>query len=370
MIWALVFLYSIFVLSGAKIIPLGRLFIYNNEDEKYYPGGLYEMCKIEEFRQTEAYYERCRPDQYEDSLSHSLYQIYDQRQRYADAPDDLENSDILMFGDSFLAGTRGLKIFVDNGDSAGWLMAYNVSADGIAGAGENPLECLARMKYQKGKRKILILETVERSSMDRGLRYKDYQDHFDLTLLRKIIKHIFVNDHITYFFTDNFISYPFFRFINNIKFRYFKDIDSRIGLYSENPKMLFYFQAVEFNQMPKPKEDLDAMARNIQFLSDRLDREYNIELIYVILPNKYSIYGDFVEPNYVYDNFIPEINRQLIEKGVNIIDIYSKYMAYRKNDDSKLLYYPGDTHYSTLGQDIYFKEIVGKIAELNRISKE
>jgi len=370
MIWALVFIYSVFVLFGAKIIPFGRLFIYDDKDEKYYPGGLYEMCKIDEFRQTEADYERCRPDQYEDSLSNSLYQIYDQRQSYADAPDNLNSPYILMFGDSFLAGIRGLKIFIGGGENADTLKAYNVSADGIAGAGVNPLECLAREKYQKGERKFLILETVERYALDRGLQYKDFQRHFDSILLREIIKHIFVNDHITYFFTDNFISYPFFRFINNIKFHYFKDIDTRIGRYSENPKMLFYFQAVEFNQMPKPAADLNTTASNIKFLSDQLKDEYNIELIYVVLPNKYSIYSDFVDSNYEYDNFIPEINKRLIDQGVNIIDIYSRYMAYRKTDDSKLLYYPSDTHFSAFGQDIFFKEIVSKITELDRVSEE
>jgi len=368
--WALVFLYSVFVLLGAKITPFGRLFIYEDKDEKYYPGGLYEMCKIDEFRQTEADYEKSRPDRYEDSLSHSLYKIYDQRQNYADAPDDLDSSDILMFGDSFLAGIRGLKIFIDNGDSAGGLIAYNASADGIAAAGENPLECLARVNYQKSKRKFLILETVERYSLDRGLQYKDYQKIIDSRSVRKIVKHMFTNDHIAYLFTDNFVSYPFFRFINNIKFSYFKDIDTRIGGYSEDPKMLYYFQAVEFNQNPKAAADLDMMARNIKFLSDQLDSEYNIELIYVIVPNKYPIYSDFVEPDYIYDNFIPEINKRLIEKGVNVIDMYSSYMAYRKNDDSKLLYYPSDTHFSALGQDIFFKEIVRKITELNKISDD
>jgi len=363
--WALLFLYSVFILLGGKIIPFGRMFIYEYKDEEVYPGGLYAMCKIDEFKQTETDYEKCRPDKNEELSSRPRFQIYEQRQSYSDAPKDLEGSDILMFGDSFLAGVRGLKIFIDKGGGVDTLKAYNASADGIAAAGENPLECLARVKYQKGGKKFLILETVERSSLDRGLRCADYQKYFDLKIFQQAIKYIFINDHIAYFFTDNIISHPLLRFINNTKFHYFKDIDTRIALYSENPNMLFYFQAVEFNKTPKAAEDLDMMARNIKFLSDQLEREYNIVLIYVILPNKYSIYSDFVEPDYVYDNFIPDINNRLIEKGVKVINIYTEYMTYRSNDDSKLLYFPSDTHYSPLGQDIFFNEIVGVITELN-----
>jgi len=72
-------------------------------------------------------------------------------------------------------------------------------------------------------------------------------------------------------------------------------------------------------------------------------------LIYVVIPNKYSIYGDYADKGYRYDGFIPRLTERLAARGVKSVDLYSLYLG-RKKAGSPPLYYSSDTHYTALGK--------------------
>ena len=103
---------------------------------------------------------------------------------------------------------------------------------------------------------------------------------------------------------------------------------------------------------------LDAMAEMIAWLSQELDAQFNIELVYLIMPNKYSIYGKDIDPDYVYDGFIPAVQERLAAWGIPYIDAYGAYQAYRSKDDGQLLYYHSDTHFTPFGKQVVLNEIL------------
>jgi len=322
------------------------------------------MCKIEKFKHTEQDIEKCSvDDKFSDKKPYN-YIVYRYGEEHIDEKLSSEESDVLLFGDSFIAGIRGLEISLGNTENSGELYVHCADADGIIKGGENPLIYFEELKYKKGRGKLVVVETIERSALKRALDYGNVRPLIRFTVVKKAIDHIFINDHIEYFFTDNILSYHFFKFINNIKFDYFGDVDNRIGLFSVNPKMLFYYQGVEFNKREKTQYDIESITDNILFLARRLDEKYNLRLIYVIIPNKYSVYHDYVDEPYEYDGFIPAINDKLVANNIEVVDVFSAYKEYRANDDSKLLYYPSDTHYSQFGKTMFLNEMVQKIIEV------
>ena len=121
---------------------------------------------------------------------------------------------------------------------------------------------------------------------------------------------------------------------------------------------------MDFNRRPKDQEALDSLAEDIAQVARRLKEEYNVELIYLIIPNKYSIYNDLVEPVYVYDGFIPRINELLNRRGVRTIDGYSAYMEYKRKDGTRWLYNPNESHFTSLGKDILVDVVVKELARL------
>lgn len=365
MLWSISLLYAIFVLLGGKIFSFGRIFIYEEDTGGVYPGELYKMCKIEQFRQNEHDMEITRPIDAMTSIDGYEFNLYYNNAELDNRIFNSDSADVLLFGDSFFASLQAFMLGREGDAVTDKLIAYNICADGITKGGENPLTYFERINYEKGRRRIVVVEAVERSSIDRALDYPDEGSPIRWGFAEKVIGHIFANDHVEYFFTDNILSYNLFRIIDNIKFKYFGDIDRRIGAYSIEPKMIFYFQGIEFDKMQKSASTLELVAENIKDLSDKLKRRYNIELLYTILPNKYSIYGDYADSLFCYDNFIPIISDKLATSGVNVIDVYSLYKDYRENDDSMLLYEPSGTHYSAFGREIFIRALVKKIVAIS-----
>ncbi len=225
--YIIIFVFAIFSILAGKISILGKYFLY---EEDMYPGGLYKLCKINEFKE----------------------KIHTLKQHNVHSIDD---ADIITFGDSFFEVTLESESFPRELEKKTKLKVYN-AGEKVWRSHYNPLIYLNKMNYQKGQRKYLILETVERLSLARGLNYiSDYAKYESGELknhtknqYQKFFDKIFDNDDIDYFFKENIIIYPLNKYIKNIRYTLFGDMDERVGLCSKNPKMLFYFEAVEFNK--------------------------------------------------------------------------------------------------------------------------
>ena len=154
------------------------------------------------------------------------------------------------------------------------------------------------------------------------------------------------------------------RFIANVRFALLDEIDPQIGGFSRDRRMIFYANAVNFNRKVKTEEEMRTLVEYVTQLAKDLKERYNLTLVYALIPNKYTIYHDFIDEAYVYDNFIPRINKQLKDTGIPVIDIYTRYKAYRATDDSQPLYLRADTHWTPLGKSMFVNEAVAVIDAL------
>ena len=98
----------------------------------------------------------------------------------------------------------------------------------------------------------------------------------------------------------------------------------------------FYWEA--------PHEKIVNYCDNIELLSKELRERYNLELVFMIIPSKYTIYHYVVgDDGKKYGNFIPKMYAELKKRNIPVIEVYDEFMAQRKE---KLLFYGTDTHWT------------------------
>ncbi len=100
------------------------------------------------------------------------------------------------------------------------------------------------------------------------------------------------------------------------------------------------------------------MADNIAQEARLIQEKYNLTFVYLIIPNKFSVYGDLVAGGKSYDNFIPLLQAALQKRGIQYIDVYQIFTQYKKTNPDDLLFYGGDTHYSPVGKQLVIDEII------------
>lgn len=318
------FLFSIVSFVMGNVNQLGRPFTISN----YEFGDLYDYCLVDHFR-----YEREVREYRED--------------------DTFQNADIITIGDSFFRSTYEGEHFSNLLEEHAERDVYHVPVSGI-----NPAEYLKNMDMDRSSQKILILSTVEREIFNRNysLQYAEnlgITDKIEKSMVR-ISNELFVNEDVRYFLKRNILLFHFNRMMANVRFNMLGEIDGNIDYYSKERNFLFFKRAGDFNRRIKYLNEIEALVKDLKALHTYLDSEYNIKLIFVPIPNKYSIYHDYIDTDrsYQYDNFMPDLSKMLTEEGVDNINVYELFTSYRDSSDAKLLYYEQDTHYSYFGRNM------------------
>lgn len=359
--WITALLFSVFLLAGAKIKPVGRFFLYRNLIDDHNYGNLYNFCKIKDFK-TAAFQKNTVPP-----------------------ASDLDAADIISFGDSFFNTAYDSEIFAQEFEKCSPLKMVNVPRDSSAKYWDVPATYLKHHGYRKGAKKYLLLESVDTYSLRRGLTYQQYEVQWEqqfksessVAKIKQLKKKIFNNPvanllfesyDIEFFFRENFLVYPLCEFLNTMNFHLTGQLDSRVAAYSTQPAMLFYDESVQFDQRIKTGDELEKMADDIASMAAELQQRYNIELIYLIIPNKYTIYHGRTTTNYHYDAYIPRIYALLSRRGVKTIDILQDYQ-HQTPASSDLLYYPGDTHYNKRGKQMLVQKCARYFASLHTTEK-
>ena len=274
----------------------------------------------------------------------------------------LQDADVITLGDSFFQAkfeTKGMPdLLADN------LKLKVFDPHEILG---NPLVYLANHNYQKGKAKIVIVETVERYAAKRMASYDEkIATSTPPSDLKQTINDsaytMFDQTDLNYFFKYNIFFNPIRLWLNDLEFKTTGITNQNIGRYSINPPMLFYSEDVDFDTNQHLDTYLQTYAQKVKQLRDTLKNQYNLDMIYVIVPNKYTIYN-YLDKDSSYNNFIPKIQTELAKNNINFVDLYSPYTQYIKTDNSKLLYYPNDTHFTPIAKNILIDELVEKIYE-------
>ena len=323
-VYALIMLFAAFVVIGGKVPSFGRMFVAA-EPAGYALGDQYRMCELDRFREEIPV---VKPS--------------------ATAP--IGESDILTLGDSFFNSTLGSDLFANLLAGKTGAKVHNLQSAAFFEPQSYPLAYLESIGYRGDKRRILVLESVERSVLERGGSYNaaGASAGNDLNALAfKLLK----NNDVEYFFKHNLIVEPLGRWLKNFRFENLGIVDKSIGAYSSDPEMLFYQRDIQFGRMKKSEAMVAQAADSIAALSAALKERYGIDLVYLVIPDKYSVYRALAPHAESYDGFIPRLCAELTRRGVKNLDGYSLYCRYNK-PGMPPIYYSSDTHYTALGKSI------------------
>jgi hypothetical protein len=329
-IYAAIMLFAVLIVIGGKFPSIGRQFLDVPGDHQ--GGDLYQMCELDRFEEVIPSSKRTPME-------------------------NIDEADVLTMGDSFFNITAGSDIFAAELANKGELKVCNLRSSTFGAAG-SPLSFLIKTGYKANKNRILLLEHAERTVLDNFNGFNAVNTFSDMH--DNPIYSAFRNNDVEFFFKNNMIVHPWIRWLKNVRFKYFKVIDGSIASYSETPDMLFYQPDIEFSKLKKTDAMLDLVAESLARLSVTLKKRYNIDLIYMVIPDKYSVYHDLVPNGYIYDDFIPRLSKKLTNRGVKNIDVYTLYSRYNK-PGMPLLYYSSDTHYTTYGKSLLVNACIEKI---------
>ena len=92
--------------------------------------------------------------------------------------------------------------------------------------------------------------------------------------------------------------------------------------------------------------EINTICDNIADLAEKLDEKYNMKMVFMPIPSKYTVYHDLLN-NDEYNDFLPLLYKGLKERSITVINLYDEYI----NSD-EILYYGTDTHWNRKGLDI------------------
>jgi hypothetical protein len=308
---------------------------------------------------------------YSDMYGSTLVSDFEEYINYTVAPPetgDFFNADIYLNGDSFFWRS------INNLDfEAAFKERTNLHVVDLYKlydyANFYPVKLFEEKKLMPDKDRILILEVVERFAPERTLAYnrevKEY--HYTYASIDNTLNDIFSFYPVNFFVRSNIFLKELIKFKADFTYHNFNQLHKVIGAYSVNPNILFLGEDVNFSKKIKTDDEINTIAENLSNLSEKLEK-YRIHLVYVLIPDKYSIYNEYVNGVDKYDNFLPRVNAKLTEKKVNVIDLYSIYSDYKKNNNT-WLYFLSDTHYNGTGRSILIDECLKKINEIRQDNK-
>ena len=265
-------------------------------------------------------------------------------------------ADILTFGDSFFdisfQKTLPERILDSTGEKIFCYMTQDPTQS-------NPLCELSRQKFKKRKKgTAIIFETVERNI---PIKFNEpytiqCQNHDTTTNFFSNLLHsyLFKNNAEQLFdlmLKRSFFTASLYASISTLKFDLFSDISSLTPIYRTKPTpWLFYSKTTD--SVPGgfyyqySKNDIKKYADNIALLANNLKSVYNLEMFFMAVPNKYTLYNKLVN-NDDYNYFLPILQSELKKRNVHYIDLYSNFKS-----SNELLYYGTDTHWNKKGVDL------------------
>lgn len=284
--------------------------------------------------------------------------------RYTDKHPSVNEADLLTFGDSFFDFARLITVPEKLGDTLGKRVFY--------ARYDQPLNYLAENGYEAGDSKILLYETTERYipfrfSEPHQLTYiPDTRSAFRLKLAA-IRDFIFLkDDEVRYslLLSRSYATAGLYAQVATLKFNAFGYIASTTPVYSLKPKTpwLFYFEEVNDENTSfyynHSNADIENYCNNIADLRVKLKQYYNLDMVFLPAPSKFTIYSTLVD-TIPYNNLLPRIYSGLEKRGVPVIDLYDDFIQ-----SADTLYYATDTHWNEKGLQLVVDKTTGFLNRL------
>ncbi len=273
----------------------------------------------------------------------------------------LEDADVIIFGDSFFDFSR-MKTFPEKlGDSLNKKVFY--------ARYDYPLRHFAENRFHNHKARVLIYETAERYIPTRFYKphelnvQADNRNNLRKTAAQIRDKIFLPDDEVRYdlFLTRSYFTSDIYSWIATFKFDVFGYISSITPKYTlkEKEPWLFYFEEVNdketsFYYQFSP-EQIETYCDNIADLAHKLKQHYNLDMIFMAIPSKYTIYHKFLN-NDAYNGLLPAVYKGLEKRGINVVRLYEDYIS-----SDEILYYGTDTHWNEKGLDIALNKTIDHI---------
>lgn len=283
---------------------------------------------------------------------------YSVKYRFTDRHPELEEADMLLFGDSFFDFTR-METFPEAlGDS--------LNERTFFARMDRPLQYLAEHQYKTDREKILIFESAERYI---PTRFTEPHKAELIKDTRSPVRKEFadIRDYIFQPNTEalyqtllkrNYLTTELFSLSATLKFDLFGYISDFTPIYSldQNVPWLFYYDQV--NEDPGSfyynysQEEIDTYCDNIADLAKKLHQLYHLKMVFMGIPSKYTIYHRVVNDD-PYNNFLPMLQDGLQKRGVPYIPLYEEYIQSKDT-----LYFGTDTHWNQEGMKIALEKTI------------
>lgn len=341
-----------FLYLSSRFLPLMNLILVEKMD-----------IELQEFtKYGDLYYNNC--------ISHFKQDLPDQLRRYrlSDKNPDMGDADLLTYGDSFFDVSFQKTLPERLTDAMDNQVFSYITQNPFQ---SNPFCLLNENGYQKtANSKIIIVETAERNIPTKfGTTYESDCKGRDLSsknLIPEVVnEYLFKsNDELLFnlMLKKSYLSFGIYSFFSTLKFNWFGSISSMTPLYQVSPEpWLFYSNSIDNGPgsfyYDFTTGEIDSYADNIVSLSKELKDLYNLEMVFMAVPNKISLYSEVIT-NDQYNSFIPALQHALELRGVKYVDLYSSFIS-----STDTLYYGTDTHWNKKGVDMALELTLSTLQE-------
>ncbi|NJK87870.1 MAG: hypothetical protein HC906_19820 [Bacteroidales bacterium] len=124
-----------------------------------------------------------------------------------------------------------------------------------------------------------------------------------------------------------------------------------------NEPWLFYKENIDHFYTSYSDDDIRLICDNIKKLSELVKREYNLDFVFIPLPEKYTLYHKIVN-NDKESDFLEKVYRGLAERNVLYIDLLDTLKT-----THGYVYPRTDTHLNENGSEIAFEKLLNVIQQ-------
>lgn len=285
--------------------------------------------------------------------------------RFSEKHSEASEADILIFGDSFLDISRQTTLPERLSDSLGVKVFYHRFQSQHK---SNPFCFMEDFSPLPGKPRTVIYESVERNigvKFDNPYLVGGCAEYWEKNMqgVDRIVKVVFPGtDEEMYrqFLKRSVFTTGLFAANARIKFDLFGYMSSNTPIYKTGDQP-WLFLGKQLDDEPgsyyyqHSAEQIERYCDHIALLAKQMKDELNMEMIFLPIPNKYTLYHGVVNDD-PYNNFLPLIYEGLRERNVSCIELYEDFL-----NNEEVLYYGTDSHWNKKGVDIALSKVVKKL---------
>ncbi|MBG0858931.1 MAG: hypothetical protein IQL11_05465 [Bacteroidales bacterium] len=281
---------------------------------------------------------------------------------YSSRQASVNDAEIIAFGDSYFEFSRHKQFAERIADD------FNIKVHTVNTY--RPLEYIESKNYHDTLPKLVIFERVERGlPIDFEKKHvlqvkKDISVSKSAAIMNKMINLVFYSKSEELYdamLKRSYLTTWMYSQIATIKFDWFGFISKLTPLYKKDGdySWLFYYDQVNEKKSSFyysfTQEQIDSICDNMADLATQLKKKYNMDLVYLPLPAKYTLYHTILNQD-AYNNFLPLLYKGLDKRGVKYIQVYNDFISCRDT-----IYYRTDEHWRQEGIDIAYKKTIDYI---------